>query len=494
MLPITCILLMCLLSSFSPPIEALLNLTVLPHQHPHPEAIVQELQRKVNVSLWRRQTLSKDQQPACLTGNPIDDCWRCDPNWAANRQKLAECGVGFGKDAMGGKGGQIYVVTDSSDRDPANPVPGTLRHAVIQDEPLWIVFAADMTINLKHELIFNSFKTVDGRGANVHVTGHGCITLQYVSNVIIHNIHVHHCTPSGNTNIRASPTHVGWRGRSDGDGISIFGSRKIWIDHCSLSYCTDGLIDAIMGSTAITISNNHFAHHDEVMLLGHNDKYSPDRGMQVTIAFNHFGEGLVQRMPRCRLGYIHVVNNDFTQWQMYAIGGSANPTINSQGNRYTAPSDSDAKEVTKRVDTDDREWSGWNWRTEGDIMVNGAFFVPSGAGLSAQYAEATSVQPKSAVQIDQLTMYSGVFGDPRDNGDLYPGFNGGGSVTGATSKGNSAAGSSSDDGDFFGMIFRGSSSRAAPPSSPSLSVAFVSTFLSLVIILILDASTNHPIL
>lgn len=46
-------------------------------------------------------------------------------------------------------------------------------------------------------------------------------------------------------------------------------------------------------------------------------------------------------------------------------------------------------------------------------MVNGAFFVPSGAGLSAQYAKASSVEPKAAVQIDQLTMYSGVFGDPR---------------------------------------------------------------------------------
>ncbi|TKY50798.1 pectate lyase 12 [Spatholobus suberectus] len=490
MLPITCILLMCLLGSLSLPVKAVLNLTV-PHHQPHPETVVHELQRKVNASLWRRQMLAKDQA-ACLTGNPIDDCWRCDPNWAANRQKLADCGVGFGQDAMGGKGGQIYVVTDSSDGDPANPVPGTLRHAVIQDEPLWIVFAADMTVTLKHELIFNSYKTVDGRGANVQVTGHGCITLQYVSNVIIHNIHVHHCTPSGNTNIRASPTHVGWRGRSDGDGISIFGSRKIWIDHCSLSYCTDGLIDAIMGSTGITISNNHFAHHDEVMLLGHDDRYSPDRSMQVTIAFNHFGEGLVQRMPRCRLGYIHVVNNDFTQWQMYAIGGSANPTINSQGNRYTAPSDPDAKEVTKRVDTNDREWSGWNWRTEGDIMVNGAFFVPSGAGLSAQYAEATSVQPKSAVQIDQLTMYSGVFGDPRDNGNLYPGFNGGGTVTGATSKGNNE-GSSSDDGDFFGMIFKGSSSQAAPPS-PSSSIVFVSTFLSLLIIFILDTTANHAIL
>ena len=79
--------------------------------------------------------------------------------------------------------------------------------------------------------------------------------------------------------------------------------------------------------------------------MGHNDRYLPDKGMQVTIAFNHFGEGLVQRMPRCRLGYIHVVNNDFTQWEMYAIGGSANPTINSQGNRYTAPGDPNAKEV-----------------------------------------------------------------------------------------------------------------------------------------------------
>lgn len=50
-------------------------------------------------------------------------------------------------------------------------------------------------------------------------------------------------------------------------------------------------------------------------------------------------------MPRCRHGYIHVVNNDFTAWEMYAIGGSANPTINSQGNRYTAPINPNAKEV-----------------------------------------------------------------------------------------------------------------------------------------------------
>ncbi|KAJ6746725.1 PECTATE LYASE 18-RELATED [Salix koriyanagi] len=347
MLPISCIVLTLILSSFSPLGLAMLNRTLLT-PHPNPEEVAQEVQRRVNASVSRRQMLqelSQEDESRCLTGNPIDDCWKCDPDWPNNRQRLADCAIGFGQYAMGGKNGEYYVVTDSSDDDAVNPRPGTLRYAVIQPQPLWIVFPSNMLIKLSQELIFNSYKTIDGRGANVHITGGGCITLQYISNVIIHNIHIHHCVQSGNANVRSSPSHFGYRTKSDGDGISIFGSKDIWIDHCSLSHCKDGLIDAVMGSTGITISNNFFSHHNEVMLLGHSDEYLPDTGMQVTIAFNHFGEELVQRMPRCRRGYIHVVNNDFTQWEMYAIGGSGNPTINSQGNRYTAPSNRNAKEV-----------------------------------------------------------------------------------------------------------------------------------------------------
>lgn len=71
------------------------------------------------------------------------------------------------------------------------------------------------------------------------------------------------------------------------------------------------------------------------------------------------------------------------------------------------------QQVTKRVDTEEGVWSGWNWRTDGDIMVNGAFFVPSGEGLSMQYAKASSIEPKSAAIIDQLTMNAGVLGGPR---------------------------------------------------------------------------------
>lgn len=41
-------------------------------------------------------------------------------------------------------------------------------------------------------------------------------------------------------------------------------------------------------------------------------------------------------------------------------------------------------------------------------MVNGAFFVPSGEGLAFRYDEASSLDAKSAVLIDQLTMNAGV--------------------------------------------------------------------------------------
>lgn len=67
--------------------------------------------------------------------------------------------------------------------------------------------------------------------------------------------------------------------------------------------------------------------------------------MQVTLAFNHFGQGLIQRMPRVRWGFAHIVNNDYTHWLMYAIGGSQQPTLLSQGNRFIAPDDRNAKEV-----------------------------------------------------------------------------------------------------------------------------------------------------
>ncbi|URE22511.1 Pectate lyase [Musa troglodytarum] len=391
---------------------------------------------------------------SCGTGNPIDDCWRCDPEWRRHRKRLADCGIGFGRNAIGGRDGRFYVVTDPGDDDPVNPRHGTLRYAVIQEEPLWIVFKRSMVITLKQELIMNSFKTIDGRGVDVHIANGACITIQFVTNIIVHGLHIHDCKPTGNAMVRSSPSHYGWRTMADGDAVSMFGASHIWVDHNSLSNCADGLVDAIMGSTAITISNNYFTHHNEVpssippfcirkmqSCSGGRSNFSrlcpPDAGTrpcklpsptttsakvsfkecqgepsQPTHTFQLYPEACKfywssQVNHRCRHGYFHVVNNDYTHWEMYAIGGSADPTINSQGNRYLAPVDPSAKEVTKRVDTDESVWKGWNWRSEGDLLLNGAYFTPSGAGASASYAKASSLGAKSSSMVGSMTSDAG---------------------------------------------------------------------------------------
>jgi len=212
------------------------------------------------VSLLVQISLSSS---ATSSSNPIDNCWRRDVNWAQNRQKLADCAVGFGKAAYGGKGGEIYTVTTPDD-NPTNPLPGSLRYGVTRKRPLWIVFAKDMNIKLGMPLSIASYKTIDGRGANVQISDGPCIRLEKVSNVIIHGLHIHDCKPSnaGNVLLTESTAPILMQ-IQDGDAISVLSCTDIWIDHNTLSKCADGLVDVTQASTAVTISNNRFSFHDK---------------------------------------------------------------------------------------------------------------------------------------------------------------------------------------------------------------------------------------
>ncbi|XP_024989828.1 pectate lyase-like [Cynara cardunculus var. scolymus] len=395
--------------------------------NPHPESAVIRFSKEVHESLLETNSTRRNLggrgggggrghahgrghgRGACMATNPIDRCWRCNRNWAKDRQALAKCARGFGEHTIGGMRGRIYVVTDSSDLDVVTPKKGTLRYAVIQDEPLWIIFETSMVIQLKEELMINNDKTIDGRGANVQIAYGAGLTMQFVHNIIVHGIHIHHIVPKKGGMVRDSLAHFGLRTASDGDGISIFGASKVWVDHVSLDHCADGLIDAIMASTALTISNCKFNYHNDVMLLGANDQFTGDEIMQVTVAFNRFGKGLVQRMPRCRWGFFHVVNNDYNKWEMYAIGGSMNPTIISQGNRFRASDNVHAKEVTHRDHFPFKMWKNWRWRTVNDLFLNGAFFVPSGDHSEvAKELKTHMVQAKDGSAVGRLTRYAGM--------------------------------------------------------------------------------------
>lgn len=116
--------------------------------------------------------------------------------------------------------------------------PGSLRDGCRRKEPLWIIFEVSGTIELSSYLSVSSYKTVDGRGQRVKLTGKG-LRLKECEHVIICNL-----------------VFEGGRGH-DVDGIQIKpNSRHIWIDRCSLSDYDDGLIDITRQSTDITISRS----------------------------------------------------------------------------------------------------------------------------------------------------------------------------------------------------------------------------------------------
>ncbi|KAF7089487.1 hypothetical protein CFC21_092453 [Triticum aestivum] len=385
-----------------------------PAYNPDPYSVVDHFNRAVHRSTSPRRALSSEKKSKkakytgpCMATNPIDRCWRCRQDWATDRQRMARCAKGFGRETTGGLKGKIYIVTDANDDDFTNPRPGTLRWGAVQTEPLWIIFARDMVINASQEIIIQSDKTIDGRGAQVHVANGGGLTIQHQNNVIINNLHVHGIVHTDGGNVSMTATHSTIRTRADGDGVSIFNATKVWVDHLSMDNCEDGMIDVVAMSTAVTVSNTHLAHHNDVMLFGASDHKPEDKVMQVTVAFNHFGRGLVQRMPRCRYGFFHVVNNDYTNWLMYAIGGSSAPTILSQGNRYRAPPNMAAKEATKREYAAESEWKNWVWVSEGDLMVNDAYFTTSGGKIGQKLNGKDLIKPKQGEYVRRLTRFAG---------------------------------------------------------------------------------------
>lgn len=143
------------------------------------------------------------------------------------------------------------------------------------------------------------------------------------------------------------------------------------------------------------------------MLFGAGEQYDGDKIMQITVAYNHFGNGLIQRMPRCRYGWFHVVNNDYTHWIMYAIGGSSAPVILSQGNRFIAPNQDAAKQVTNRVDTPENVWRAWQWQSQNDLLENGATFISSGPPIAPAFNRDLIIEPRPGTQAQLLSEQSG---------------------------------------------------------------------------------------
>ncbi|MCM1521580.1 MAG: pectate lyase [Muribaculaceae bacterium] len=142
---------------------------------------------------------------------------------AASEERLAAFpgAEGFGRYASGGRGGKVYHVTTLEDSED----PGTLRHAVMQDEPRTVVFDVAGTIHLKHPLrIQNGNLTLAGQTA----PGDGvCIAGRQVSFY------------GSNTIVRYLRFRIGNEAPGSPDGVGGMDFSNLIMDHCSVSWSVD---------------------------------------------------------------------------------------------------------------------------------------------------------------------------------------------------------------------------------------------------------------
>ncbi len=146
-------------------------------------------------------------------------------NLMAEEKVLAFPGAeGFGRYTTGGRGGNVYHVTNLKD----NTAKGSLRWALSQPGPRTIVFDVSGTIHLSSAITITDNTTLAGQTA----PGDGICLADYPVYVGSNTIIRYTRFRLGNKNVKANGAD-GWDGLGGNDGHDII------IDHCSVSWSID---------------------------------------------------------------------------------------------------------------------------------------------------------------------------------------------------------------------------------------------------------------
>lgn len=256
--------------------------------------------------------------------------------WNFRPRRLAFPGAeGYGRFAIGGRGGVVYHVT-SLDDNPTNPQPGTLRYGITQVKgPRTIVFDVAGIIDLKDRLVCSApFITVAGQTA----PGKGILLRE-------------HPFGFGSEGIfRFIRLRLGKYLDQNGktitlDGIGAAGCNNTIIDHCSVGWTID---EAFSSRNGKNISFQHNLISEALNQAGHQNYTNAKHGYAATIggnvgSFHHnllaHNEGRNWSMgggldgAGYYAGRLDLFNNVVYNWGNRACDGGAHE-VNFVGNFY----------------------------------------------------------------------------------------------------------------------------------------------------------------
>jgi len=193
----------------------------------------------------------------------------------------------------GGAGGTTVTVKTYTDLKKYCEI--SAAHIIIVEGAI----SGSGAINIK------SNKTIIGKEKTGKLSGFG-LSMNTVSNIIISDLYI-----TGGT-----------------DGIAARNTHHLWVDHCEVWDCSDGLIDITVASSLCTVSWCKLYYVNQVdhrlaCLIGNGGGTSPgDWGNnKVTYHHNWFGTKVDQRQPRLMYGQGHVYNNYYScTGNSYCVG------------------------------------------------------------------------------------------------------------------------------------------------------------------------------
>lgn len=256
---------------------------------------------------------------------------------------------GFGKYTTGGRGGKVYVVTNLEDEGE-----GSLRKAVISNDPRTVVFAVSGTIHLKSKLNIKGNVTIAGQTA----PGDGICLADYPVSLSGDNIIIRYLRFRMGDRFQNKGMVPG--GGSD-DALSISRRKNVIIDHCSISWSTDEAM-SVYGGDSTTLQWNiiseplNYSYHFEAGDKDfENHGYGGIWGGSHLSAHHNLIAHCMSRTPRfngARLGseedFIDFRNNVIYNWGHNNIYGGEGGRYNLVNN-YFKYGPSTSKSVKYRI-------------------------------------------------------------------------------------------------------------------------------------------------
>lgn len=181
--------------------------------------------------VFGNELISSAQENAVHQENAATDKNVADINTTETKIPAFPGAEGYGAYASGGRGGEVYEVTNLNDSGP-----GSLRDAVSQPNRT-VVFRVSGTINLKSALRIKGNITIAGQTA----PGEGICVKGYPTII-----------DGDNVIIRYMRFRLGDENGLKSDSLDINGRQNIILDHCSLSWGVDEILSAY-GNSNVTI-------------------------------------------------------------------------------------------------------------------------------------------------------------------------------------------------------------------------------------------------